>query len=336
MRHDQDLRRSTLVIGNEDVRSLLDPDTALNLQREALVHIADGRTTGVPNLWLRPPLKSRGWIKILAGYDEVIGALGSKIIARFPENPPGTNLGAVILLFDESFGFPVAIVDGTYITALKTAASAALATAALARPDARSVGVVGSGELAWWSLALLTIACPHLRTVSVYSRSQDRRESFAIRARDDLKYKARAASSVADATQEADVIITATNATEAVLHIEDVNPGQHINAVGIRTEIAPEVVAKATVVCEGRSEALVDGKFSVALRAGAVEEQDLGPMLGEVLSGGHEGRTSEDEVTLFDSSGVAIQDLVCAQAVLERARTAGVGTLLNLAPDLGT
>ena len=335
MTDDRGAERATLAVGYEDVRRLLDLETVLDLQREAFVHIADGRTMAAPNLWLRPPLKSRGWIKILAGFDQEIGLLGSKIIARFPENPPGTNLGAVILLFDESFGFPVAIVDGNHITALKTAAGAALATEALARPDGRAIGVVGSGELAWWSLAFLTIACPHLRTVAVYSRSEKRRETFAVRASEELGFDARAVPSVPEATRDADVIVTATNATEPVLLPEHTRPGQHINAVGIRTEIAPEVIADATVFCEGRSEALADGKFGVALRAGAVREEDLGPMLGEVLSGRHGGRTSADELTLFDSSGVAIQDLVCARAVVERARAAGAGTLLNLAPDVG-
>lgn len=335
MRGEPGAERATLVVGYEDVRRLLDLETVLDLQREAFIHIADERTTTAPNLWLRPRLKSRGWIKVLAGHDEEMGVLGSKIIARFPENPPGTNLGAVILLFDETFGFPAAIVDGSHITALKTAAGAALATAALARPDGRAIGVVGSGELAWWSLAFLAGACPNLRAVTVYSRSVDRREGFAARAREELGFEARAVKSVSEATRAADVIVTATNATEAVLLPEHVGPGQHINAVGIRTEIAPEVIAHATVFCEGRREALVDGKFGVALRAGAVREEDLGPMLGEVLSERHGGRTSSDELTLFDSSGVAIQDLVCARAVVERARAAGAGTLLNLAPEVG-
>jgi alanine dehydrogenase len=328
--------RTTLILGDEDVRSLLDVRTVLELQHQAFIQLADDRATISPNLWLRPPLKSRGWLKILAGYDHKTGALGTKILARFPENPPGTNLGAIIVLFDNHFGFPVAIVDATHITALKTAAGAALATSSLALSGARSIGVVGSGVLAWWTLAFLAVSCPDLRTVSVYSRSRERRDRFAARANDELGFDARSVASVEEATQGANVIITATNSPEPVLLWEHLRPGQHINAVGIRTEIAPEVIAAAAVTCDGRNESLADGKFSVGVEAGVVTPEDLGPTLGEVLSGRAEGRSGPSEITLFDSSGVALQDLVCAQAALERAREVGAGTVCSVAPQWET
>ncbi len=103
---------STLVLGYNEVSSLLDVPTVLEQQRHVFLNLADERATISPNLWLRPPLKSRGWLKILAGYDPGSGALGSKIVARFPEGPPGSNLGAFIVLFDDDTGFPVAIGHG--------------------------------------------------------------------------------------------------------------------------------------------------------------------------------------------------------------------------------
>jgi alanine dehydrogenase len=323
----------TLVLGYEDVRSLLDVKTVLELQRQVFIDLADDRATISPNLWLRPPMESRGWLKILAGYEPASGALGAKIIARFPEQPPGTNLGAFILLFDDSSGFPVAVVDGVHITALKTAAGAALATSVLATSNSKAVGVVGSGVLAWWSLQFLKIACPELRDVTIYSRSQQRRDDFAARARDELGYDAHAVGSVEDATKSAEVIVTATNSPDRVLLKEHVHPGQHINAVGIRSEIDPEVMVAATVFPDGRAESLADGKFSEAVAAGAVGADELGPTLGELLAGRHPGRSNEDEITLFDSSGVAIQDLICAQAAVDRARKSGAGTFVRFAPE---
>ncbi len=323
---------STLVLGYDEVRSLLDVPTVLEQQRRVFIDLAEERATLSPNLWLRPPLESRGWLKILAGYEPESRALGSKIVARFPENPSGTNLGALIVLFDDTSGFPVAIVDGVHITALKTAAGAALATEVLARDDARSVGVVGSGVLAWWSLAFFAVACPALRAVSVYSRSPQRREDFAARAHDGLGYDAYPVASVGEATRDADVIVTATNSPDRVLLKEHIRPGQHINALGIRSEIAPEVMAVAKVFPDGRSESLGDGKFAEAVAAGAAKVDDLGPTLGELLSGRKQGRSDDTEITLFDSSGVAIQDLVCAQAAVELARAAGVGTEVHFLP----
>ncbi len=321
----------TLVLGYEDVRSLLDVKTVLDLQRQVFIDLASGKPTISPNLWLRPEMESRGWLKILAGYDPGSGALGAKIIARFPENPPGTNLGSFILLFDDSSGFPVAVVDGVHITAMKTAAGVALATAELAPPKARSVGVVGSGVLAWWTLAFFAVACPKLTDVSVYSRSPERREGFAARAQEELDYEVRAVESVADATGDADVIVTATNSPDRVLLPEHVKPGQHINAVGIRYEIDPEVMKAAKVFPDGRAESLADGKFSEAVAAGVVSADDLGASLGELLSGRDPGRTSDDDITVFDSSGVAIQDLTCALAAVDKARQSEMGTYVRFA-----
>jgi alanine dehydrogenase len=323
---------STLVLGYDEVSSLLDVPAVLEQQRQVFVDLADERATISPNLWLRPPLKSRGWLKILAGYDPGSRALGSKIVARFPESPPGSNLGAFIVLFDDDTGFPVAIVDGVYITALKTAAGAALATQVLAREGARTVGIVGSGVLAWSSLAFLAAGCPDLKPVSVFSRSPQRRVTFATRAREELGYNTRAVESVEEATRGADVIVTATNSPERVLLRKHVRPGQHINAIGIRSEIAPEVIASATVFPDGRAESLADGKFSEAVAEGAVTAEDLGPTLGELLSGRKPGRSDDSQITIFDSSGVAIQDLVCAQAAVERAREAGAGTKVHFSP----
>ena len=324
---------STLVLGYDEVRSLLDVPTVLEQQRKVFIDLTEERATISPNLWLRPPLKTRGWLKILAGHEPKSGALGSKIIARFPENPPGTNLGSFIVLFDDASGFPVAIVDGVYITALKTAAGAALATEVLARSDARTVGVVGSGVLAWWSLAFFAVGCPSLKTVCVYSRAQSRREDFATRAHEELGYDAHSVASVEEATRDADVIVTATNSPNPVLLEKHVHSGQHINAMGIRSEIAPDVMAAATVFPDGRSESLADGKFSEAVASGAARVDDLGPTLGEVLSGSQPGRSSDSEITIFDSSGVAIQDLVCAQAAVKLARAAGIGTEVRFFPE---
>jgi ornithine cyclodeaminase/alanine dehydrogenase-like protein (mu-crystallin family) len=127
-----------------------------------------------------------------------------------------------------------------------------------------------------------------------------------------------------------DVIVSATNAPEPVVGVQHVAPGQHLNAIGIRTELTPELVARCRVIGDGREETLLDGKFSVALAAGAVAEEDLGPDLGTVLDGTEGGRRNADEITIFDSSGVAIQDIVCAVHVHERASAEGIGTLTDL------
>jgi alanine dehydrogenase len=147
---------------------------------------------------------------------------------------------------------------------------------------------------------------------------------------DDLELDANPVLTVDEAVSDADIIVTATNSPKPVLFPKHLRLGVLVNAMGIRTEIAPEALARCVVVGDGRDEALHDGKFSVALGAGVVSETDLGPDLGELLDGVELPGSPEERVTMFDSSGVAIQDVTCARFVWERADALDVGTVVDL------
>jgi ornithine cyclodeaminase len=320
----------TRILGMADVRRLLTVEDSIELQRQAFLALAAGQVTAAPNGWLRLPGDDRrGWLKLLAAHDAESGGLGVKVLARFPNNPPGRNLGSLLLLFDDSDGTPLAVMDSVYITAVRTAAGAALATQVLARACARSVAMIGTGALAWYSLLAQRHLVPALDEVRVYSRSQQRRAEFAQRAAVEVGVVVRPVGTVAEAVAGADVVVTATNSPEPVLCKEHLEPGQHINAIGIRTEMSPDAVAACRVFGDGRAETLLDGKFSVALAAGAVREEDLGPSLGDVLNGAP-GRSGPDEITMFDSSGVAVQDIACAVHVWRAAVEQDVGTVVDL------
>ena len=325
---------ATRILGMGEVRSLLTLEDAIELQRHAFSALARGRTAAAPNAWLRLPREGRGWLKLLAGYDADSGGLGVKVVARFPSNPPGANFGSLLLLFDERRGTPLAILDGIYVTAVRTAAGAAIATEALARPGSRRVAAIGTGVLGWYSVLAHRIVCPELDELTVFSRSEARRERFAERARDEAGIDARAVATIAEACEGVDVIVTATNSPEPVLAPEHLVPGVHIAAIGIRNEIEPEGLARCRVIPDGRAEAINDGKFSVALASGVVTEEELGPELGAVLEGLAPGRRNDDEMTLLDSSGVAIQDIVCARHVSIRAEEEDVGALVALGGDV--
>lgn len=314
----------------DDVRRLLDPSEALEVQRRAFLAHTSGITTVAPNAWLRLPEPRRAWLKLLAGHDPSASALGVKVLARFPENPPGANLGSLVLLFDEDDGFPLAILEGAYLTAVRTGAGAGLATQVLARPDASSIGLVGTGVVAWYSLLSVVLARPELRRVTVYSRSRERREAFAARARDELDVEVVTVGSVRDAVVGADVVITASNSATPVLMAEHIERGQLVNAMGIRFEVDPVALARCILVVDGRQEARNEGKVSVGIAAGTVTADDIRAELGEVLAGTVAVRPSQEQAILFDSSGVAIQDVDAARVVWERAEAEGVGTLVDL------
>jgi alanine dehydrogenase len=324
--------RRTRVLSMSDVRELLDMRRALEIQRAAFLAHARGRTTAAPNSWLRLPGERRGWLKLLAGYNATDGGLSVKILARFPENPPGSNLGSLLLLFDPDNGFPLAIMDGVYVTAVRTGAGAGLATQLLA-PEAVGVGLVGSGVVAWHSLVAMRMTCPKLKKLKVFSRSAERRKRVVDRAAVELGFDATAVASLEDAVAGADVIVTATNAPEPVLLADHLRPGVHINAMGIRTEISPEAIGRCVVVGDGRDETIADGKFSVALAAGVVSIEDLGPDIGTLLDGATVPGDPKERITMFDSSGVAIQDVACARDVWEQAEALGIGTLVDLGLD---
>lgn len=308
---------------------------ALQVQRDAFMAQAAGTVTASPNAWLRLPDQDRrrGWLKVLAGHESRTGSLGVKVLARFADNPPGANLGSLVLLFDDDNGFPLAIMDGVLITALRTGAGAGLATEALAAPDAVRIGMVGTGVVAWYSLVAAVTSRPDIRQIRVFSRSEERRRNFAARAASELGLLSEHVDTVDAAVRGCEVVITATNAPEPVLQPQHIEPGQHINAMGIRTEIAPDLLAKAWVVPDGAEEARNDGKFSVALAAGAVSASDLGPELGAVLADPDIGH-DPGRISLFDSSGVAVQDVTMAHRLWQLAEDQGIGAQVDL--GLGT
>lgn len=322
--------RSTRVLGMPEVASLVDMAEAIEVQREAFRSLAAGTVISTPNAWLRLPEQERrrGWLKILAGHDAASTALGVKVLARFADNPPGANLGSIVLLFDDENGFPLAIVDGVLLTGLRTGAGAGVATAALADPAARRLGVVGTGVIGWYSIQATLLVRPSIEEVVIYSRSPERRLATAARVQAELGVAARAVGTVEEAVEGAEVLISATNAPEPVFDARHLAPGVHLNAMGIRTELTPAAVAAGWVIPDGVEEALLDGKFAIALEAGAVTPGDLGPQLGELLDGGL--HHSPDRVSIFDSSGVVAQDLALAMRVVRRAEADGVGVLVDL------
>lgn len=326
--------RLTRVLSVADLRALVSVEGAIETQREAFIAHAFGHVTASPNAWLRLPGEQRGWLKLLSGYQDDTGALGVKILARFPNNPPGANLGSLVVLFDSADGFPLAIMDGTYITAVRTGVGAGLATQVLAAPGAETVGLVGTGVVGWYSLQAVSKMMPHLKSVRIFSRSEDRREGLAGRVRAELGLAACPVDSVDRATDDADILITATNSPTPVLNLSHLRPGQHVNAMGIRSEVAAEVMGTAYVVPDGRQEAIADGKVAAALAAGLLTADQLGDELGVLLSRGV-SRYRQDRTTVFDSSGIAVQDVAMARQVFMEAEQRGLGVSVDLGLALG-
>jgi alanine dehydrogenase len=260
----------------------------------------------------------RGLLAAMPGY--VGGTLETKLVSLFPANEACgiPTHQALIAVFDAETGTPAAMLDGTYITAMRTGASAAVATRALARPDASVLAVLGAGVQARSHLATVTLV-RRFDEIRIANRSRERARELADEA------GATAVDSFEAAVRGADVVCTCTHAAEPVLHREWLAPGTHVSSVGASQE-GPELDAETVTA------GLLAVESRVAFEpppAGAFELQGLDAAaaveLGEVLSGSRPGRTSDDQITVYKSMGHAVEDAAAAALVLERAHEEGAG-----------
>jgi len=239
-------------------------------------------------------------------------------------------------LFDADSGEPLALLDGASMNPFKTGAAGAVAVDALARPDATEIAVIGSGAQARGQLAT-TATVREFEAVRVFSPTAEHREAFADEFDDRLDADVSPVASASDALAGADVVITATTASDPVIDDADVEPGTHVTAMGQyhpeKNELPPELVARATYVPDLRARATQDaGSFLAAVEAGLVDEDHVAADLGEVVAGEHPGRTSEEEVTVFDSGGTGIETVAAAHMLYERASEKGRGQTIDFAP----
>lgn len=242
----------------------------------------------------------------------------------------------VTSLFDAGSGRPLAIVDGASTNPFKTGAAGAVGVDELARADAGTVGVIGSGPQARGQLrAAATVR--DLDAVRVFSPTREHRESFAASMDDHLEAALEPVADAADAVEGADVVITATTATEPVFDGDLLAPGTHVTAMGQyspgKRELDHRTIQRATYVPDLRARAFQDaGSFLSALEAGVVDEGHVHAELGEVVAGVEPGRTREDEVTVFDSGGTGIETVAAANLLYERAVEADRGTTVEFFP----
>jgi alanine dehydrogenase len=308
-----------LVLTRSDVEKLLDLDALVGALARAHEELSSGAVSMPPRI---AATTDDGLLGVMPAYLPSAG-LGCKLVTLFPHNTDRPTHQAAIVLFDPENGSPVALIDGTYITATRTAAAAALAARLLARADANVLAIIGTGVQ----------ARTHARAFSSVREWTEIR----IAGRDRAKTEALAAelgatpASFEDAIRGADVVAATTHSAEPVVRAEWVAPGTHVSSVGYNapgSELDPQLVRAATIVVESR-----DSSFAPP-PGGAPELAGVDPAsvaeLGELVSGSRGGRTTPVEITLYKSVGVAVQDLAAAALVLAAARDREVGLEIEL------
>ncbi|MBI3969535.1 MAG: ornithine cyclodeaminase family protein [Chloroflexi bacterium] len=260
----------------------------------------------------------------------VAGAAGVKWVNSHPENPKRYNLPtvmAVLILNDPATARPLAIMDGTIITQYRTGAAAAVATQHLARPDARSLGVVGCGAQAIAHVEAIT-AVRTFEEIRLFDVDPERARRVAAAV---PQLPARVTS--IEATAGADVVLTLTPVTKPIVRREWVKPGAHVNAMGAdaagKQELDSELTLAARVFVDAWEQASHSGEINVLVHQGRLDRQSIAGELGEVVAGLLPGRLG-DEITIFDSTGLAVQDIATAKYLYEEALKRGVGTEIEL------
>jgi ornithine cyclodeaminase len=274
---------------------------------------------------------------VMPAYVRVGNRLGTKLISVFPNNRSLDlpTIHAVVILLNAATGQPAALLEGTALTAIRTGAASGLATDLLARPDASTLAILGSGAQARTQLE--AVCCVrNIERVFVYSRTLAHAEQFAadMAGQDGAPASIEVSASAQEACLAADVVCTATRSTTPILSAADVRPGTHINAIGSYTpamrEIDADLVRGSTVFVDQRQAALAEaGEVIACVEDGSLTESDL-TELGEVVNGARPGRMTAEQITLFKSVGLAVQDVAAAQQAVTVAMQKKLGAVVNL------
>jgi len=314
-----------IFLSEAEVRELLDLDELVDALAAAHRDLSAGDASMPPRIAAMVQ-ERQGLLGVMPAYLPSAG-LACKLVTLFPQNIDRHTHQAVIVVFDPENGTPLAVMDGTYITATRTAAGSALATRLLAREDAEVLALLGTGVQARSHARAL----PRVRAFSeirVAGRDRSRAEALA----EQIGPHARAVSSYEEAIRGSDVVAATTHATKPIVRREWLSPGVHVNSVGLNPsgrEVDEQTVADALLVVESRESALAPPPAGAPELVG-VSPADVHAELGELVAGTKPRRSSQDEITLYKSVGVAVQDVAAAALVLAAAKERSVGRAIEL------
>jgi len=320
-----------LILSHDEVVELLPMKECVAVMRDALIALAAGRIYQPLRTIVRPP-EAAGLMGLMPSYRSgERSAFGLKAICVFPNNPAqgkDAHQGGV-LLFSAETGELQAMMNASAITAIRTAAVSGVATDVLARTDASELAIIGTGVQARSHLAAMS----QVRAINrcrIASRHFAHAQALAEEMKTKFAFPIEAVATVAEALEGADLIVTATTATEPIVKREWISKGAHLNLVGASTPNAREVdsatFAASSVYVDRRESTMNEaGDYLFALRDGAIDVNHIRGEIGEVLQGGAPGRTTPDEITLFKSLGLAVEDLAAAEFVYRKAKEMKLG-----------
>ncbi len=321
------------LLSAEEIRTVLPMRDAIQAMKEAFAAFSSGRAV-VPLRPVIPVAPVQGTVLVKPAYLEG-GGLGAKLVSVFPENPTRgrPTISGIVVLLDPETGEPTALCDGTMVTAWRTGAASGAATDVLARPDARVGAVLGCGAQGR-TQALAIDGVRSLEEIRLHDPAADKLAGFVSEMQPRIGARLVPVSEPREAVEGADVICTATTSATPVFDGRLLRPGAHVNGIGSFTaemqELDVAAVARSRVFVDSLESARAEaGDLVIAARRGQTRAEEW-TEIGAVFGGSAPGRQSEEEITLFKSVGIAVQDIAACARALERARAQGLGSTIEI------
>ncbi|MGE6597504.1 ornithine cyclodeaminase family protein [Bacillus proteolyticus] len=323
-----------LVISANEQRNLVNMNEVIEYAALALKEFSAERTI-TPIRGSLPFASEQNTALIMPSVAEGLEALGLKVVTVVPQNKKigKKTINGIVMLLDFQTGEPLALLEGSYLTMIRTGALSGVATKYLARHNAKTLCIIGTGEQAK-GIAEAVFAVRDIEKVILYNRTEEKAYAFAQYIQETFNKPAYVYASPDEAISEADIIVTTTNASTPVFS-ESLKTGVHVNAVGSfrpsMQELPSHAIANATkVVVESKEAALEEtGDLLVPIKEGLFKTSDIHAELGQIISGEKAGRENDEEITIFKSVGLAVVDIIVAKYLYEKAVECGVGNRIE-------
>ena len=333
------------VLSKEDIMKVVEMKPVIECVEEVYTLKSQGDTVVWPTTFYEFD-PGHADMDIKSGYLKGAKIFGHKTVSWFGANKEKglPDLVGVIVVFDATTGAPIGILDGSYITGIRTGAAGAIGAKYLARPDSETLFVLGAGNQAAFQIAAMLTLFPGLKKIMVADMlNPENAEKFVKNLPKRLKDEfgidmsgvvLEANSNLEDAVPQADVIITVTPSREPVIRKEWVRPGTHFSCIGAdmegKEEIDPELYRNAVIFVDDKVHCMEAGETEIPLKKGVITEKDILGEIGDLILGKVEGRTSNEQITIYDATGMALLDIAAGKAALDLAADKNLGTTAEL------
>lgn len=318
------MRYKTLILNGKTVKRLVTIKEAIRAIERVFKRLGEGRVQMPAKLYIHLD-EFNGDFRAMPAYVQGLGGCGIKWVNVHPANKRKglPTVMALIILSDPRNGFPLCVMDATYATALRTGAAGGVAAKYLARPDAKRVALVGCGVQAKTQLAALNELFT-IEEVRVCGLIHAEAVRCIKQLRSVKKITFKICRSIKACVKDSDIIVTTTSSRRPIVKLAWLKPGVHINAIGAdargKQELDPAILKKGKIVVDAWEQAAHSGEINVAVRGGRLSKKDIYADIGKIVAGKKRGRTRRNEITIFDSTGLAIQDVAIANLIYRKAR----------------